>query len=115
MNQLVRHTCMDEVNRVFSETEVARKVSIDQPVRSFLSNLIVESLATRQQEWDSRASLSPDSAAHAEDIAKVVGYAVRDIVQEAELDSSPDGRRLLLINVLQRIRARWCGIFPFCR
>lgn len=106
---------LERLHRVFADLEDHRGVSIDKPVRAFVSNLVMESLEFRNGEWVERG-LDPDKKSDAEGIASEIESAVRTVTGEADTYKSQTGsERVLLVGVVAQAHKEWCGVFPFCR
>ena len=100
----------------FSMTEQREDLLIDVEARTFLVSIAINSLARRQQEWRQKTNLNPDEAAYAAEIAHLLGASLEKILQANPTGETHDGHKImLLIDVLDRIQASWCNIFPFCR
>ena len=100
----------------FSTTEQREDLLIDVEARVFLISIAINSLARRQQEWRKKTKLNPDQAVYAAEIAHLIGASLEEILQAKPTGETSDGRKImLLIDILDRIQASWCNIFPFCR
>lgn len=99
----------------FREIELERKVVIPSQVRSFLTDVVRESLVLRADDWQKYVGLNARSS---DDYPKVIdtarGVASKCIRGAVELPQY-DGQYLSLISVIEWIKNNWCGIYPFCR
>lgn len=105
-----------QLNRVIREIETRREANIQTTVRSFVSDLVLESLLLRGKEWGRRLNLDPDTRADAPKVSRTVEEAVHTLMDEATIDKLANGdRQILLIGAVEQAHRQFCKIFPFCR
>lgn len=94
--------------------EVCQPLFVSINISQLLSDIILESLLHRKEEWISRG-IDP-SQISMDGIAKLSRPSLSILLSEAKVNAMNDGREdLLLIDILMGINGRWCNIFPFCR
>jgi len=100
----------------FAEIENDRGALIPQILRSFLTEVAVESLTLHQSAWKEH-DLNPMDCGHWMAIVGVAEASLRSLLENAEAEAQlPDSPKFLtLIGVLKQLNDRWCKIFPFCR
>jgi hypothetical protein len=79
MDRIVQEVVAERLRRLYSAVSERRRVTIDLHVRSFIDNLVFESLSVRGNEWQARTELDPDKSWASEDIASQVDKAVRSV------------------------------------
>lgn len=109
----------DRVNNTladsFTKIEQSQNVLIDSEIRLFISRFVFESLFFRREEWQG-LGMDPDKAESTGKISGLVFDSVTKIfTTQATGGLIMDRKRLLLIDVVQKIQEDWCRIFPFCR
>lgn len=116
MHPQVRDSVLERLHTAFGEVQRTKQTMIGSPIRSFVTDLVVEALEIRKEEWLKRHGLSPDDPAAATGIADIVGTAVQSIATDAAIYKSTTGRNhVLLIGVVEETHRQFCKIFPFCR
>lgn len=116
MHPEVRDGVGERLQKVFAEIEATRGTLVGTSIRSFVTDLVVESLDVRREEWQRSYKLDPDSPGDVAEIAGVVETALRAIALDAGTYSSKAGaKHVLLIGVVEQAHRQFCKIFPFCR
>ncbi len=116
MHIQVYHGVNHALGYTFTAREENENYLIGPEVRSFVSNFVFESLLFRSDEWRQEKGVDPDEGGYAGEIADLVGRSVAEILTTQATGNPGIGKqRLLLIDVVQKIQADWCKVFPFCR
>ena len=115
MDVQVSRSVNDALSHSFTHIEGDGELLVGPEIRSFISNFIRESFLFRGDEWRERG-MDPDKAESAEAAANLVFESVTEILTTQATGNPGIGKqRLLLIDVVQKIQADWCKVFPFCR
>jgi hypothetical protein len=94
--------------------EICHPIYIQKNIIHLLSDVIIESLLYRKEEWI-RRGVDP-SETTSDEIIKVLRSSLSILLSEAKLNAKNDNREYLLqIDILVGIHGPWCKIFPFCR
>ena len=93
--------------------EVCQPIDIDINISQFLSDITLESLLYRKEEWIARG-IDPSQISK-DEISKLLRPSLSILLSEAKANAMKGGREhLLLIDIMGGIYDRWCKIFPFC-
>jgi len=115
MDALVRDTVLWNLQEVFADIESSRELLISATVRSFITDLVIESLELRSDDWKHFGS-DPNYGDNAGSIAESIVNSLREVTDEAATYKSESGlNQIPLISVVEQVHKKWCGIFPFCR
>jgi len=94
--------------------EICHPIPIQDNISQLLSDIIIESLLHRKEEWINRG-IDPSKITN-DEIIKLLHSSLSILLSEAKLNAKNDDREhLLLIDILVGIHEPWCRIFPFCR
>ena len=116
MDRMVWDTVRAGLEGLYNRVSESRNVVIDTRVRSFIANLVLESLQVRNDEWQAKTGLDPNESSVSREIALRVEKAVWSVTDEAVTSKDGDGvSHILLIGVVEQVQKKWCGIFPLCR
>lgn len=104
----------------YTFADFARKneLTIGAEIESFITNLVRESLIWREMDWSEREidiSLPENYETIISRITSAVGEVLSLATQLRQYEILGHRKRILLINVVDSVRQKWCGIFPFCR
>jgi len=115
MHPAVQQAVRYQLGTMFERVESGQNVLISPTLRSFMADVVFESLEVRENEWKKRG-LDPNNPDSSSQIASQVSNVVQALTAESETYGLAAGqRRVLLIGFLQAAHKNWCGIFPFCR
>ena len=104
-----------ELPLAFDGLEAKRKIVLPSRVRSFLSDLVRESLLFRTAEWQRRTGLDARSPDYTSKVAHEVSYIVIKCLDGAASLKQYDSQEVSLISVVEWVKTNWCGIYPLCR
>lgn len=103
------------VRQVAESHEHYRNVVVTEDARRFLSGVVVESAVYRASEWRQNHQLNvsdPNDLMRAVDIAKDPIVVLLDDAKPVKVGSSS---YVCVISLVEAIKDRWCGVWPFCR
>jgi hypothetical protein len=115
MHPEVRDKAIERVHGVFNRMETRRGVLFGKSIRSFVEDLVLESLQLRDNEWRT-SGLDPMNRAYSDNIAAKIEGSLTEVAEKADTYKSATGaQHVLLIGIVEQIHSMFCGIFPFCR
>lgn len=99
---------------VHEVNEICESAGADgEIIRRFLTDVIVESLDRRTEEWRSKG-INVHTAS-ADQIAGTIRPSLGRIVQAAVAIASAEERTVMLIDILSAISIHMCAVWPLCR
>ena len=109
--------------RSWLQEQVAQvPLGVSPRAERFLEDVLVEAFDLRRSEEFAqfRLGLRPEGVAQHEQVANAlqaeVGLTVRELLAEAYNSAMAQGaNEVLVIDLLEVINRRWCGVWPFCR
>ncbi|MCL4504164.1 MAG: hypothetical protein M1438_20255 [Deltaproteobacteria bacterium] len=105
------HTLIEIIHQ--EVLEICWPISVDISITRFLSDIILESLLFRKEEW--RLKAGEPSQINENEVIRLIRPSLVTLLSEAKTGSQNKGREhLLLIDVLSAIHKLYCRIWPLC-
>jgi len=117
MSTELRDRILVRLHRLFNAVEADKQILIGVVIRSFIQQLVIESLIFRISEWRDKISVDLGNQADWNKIEDRIEDVIKTILSDiATHQFSPGGlKHVAAVGVVEQIHNRWCGIFPFCR